>query len=260
MVKGLEVLTDMEYPGRFIILGKSHKSENVAIYVITGRSLSSQARKLVLNQTSYDSGYINLEPTDEDILKKGNPDLLLYNAIMVQKRFICISNGKQTDRILDYCSHNRSAINTLVKALLGFDYEPDPSYTPRISGCMNIDSAALSIIKRAEDGSSFRNYFEVPLINGRGKMISTYTGVNKDPLSSFIGEPLDVGIEWDNPLDAIIAVYESLEPKKDKDDFRVCVGAVYYNLGNEKEDMELDMKIQNRCDLTTVDEKNMGEV
>jgi len=247
MVKGLEILDNMDYPGRFIILGRSPNKDNVAIYGVTGRSPSSQARKLVLNQISNYSGCINFEPTDEEILKKGNPDLLLYNAVMVQNKILCVSNGKQTDKILDYCSFSRSAIDTLVKALIRFDYEPDePNYTPRISGCMNGDEAFLSIIKRAEDGSSFRNYFEIPLINGRGKMISTYTGVNKDPLPSFIGEPLDMGIEWDNPLDAIIAVYESLEPKQGKQDFRVCVGAVYYNLEHNL----FEMQVQNKCDIT----------
>ena len=115
----------------------------------------------------------------------------------------------------------------LGNALRTWDFEPDaPNHTPRISGCL-ADGAALSIVKRAADGTVLRAYFEVPKAAGKGKLIATYTGVNTNPLPSFAGEPLDVEIPYASAREAAAALYKALAPEKGKDDYRVAVAVVY---------------------------------
>ena len=222
----LDNLKAMEYPGRLIIMGKDESGKNeVVVYAITGRSPSSQARKL-----EFEDDAIWAKPTDKEMIKKGNIDLLIYPAIFLSKG-IAVSNGKQTTDIKTWLVQRQNPVDVLASALHKWDYEPDsPTFTPRISGCILPEKkAALGIIKRGEDGSSIRNFFEVPLLPGVGKMISTYEGENKDPLPAFIGEPVDIEIKSKKTEELAEAVYRALEPEEGKEDFRVSVACVFSN-------------------------------
>jgi IMP cyclohydrolase len=223
MEKGFEVLAQMDYPGRIIIAGTSPAGDDVVMYAITGRSASSQARRLEKEKRT-----IFVKPTDEKTLQSGNPDLLIYPAIIVGKwKWIAVSNGKQTEDITLQFKKGIAPVAVLGNALRSWDYEPDaPAHTPRISCCVG-EGAALSIIKRAGDGSALRSYYEVPKAPGKGKLVATYTGVNADPLPSFAGEPVDVEIPFATAREAAAALYKALAPSKGKDDFRVAVAVVY---------------------------------
>ena len=224
MTKCLESLSAKEYPGRIIIIGRDITSKNeVVIYAITGRSLSSQARKMELKDDA-----IWAKPADEETLKKENIDLLVYPAILFSNG-IAVSNGKQTTDIITCLGQSENPAEVLELALHKWDYEPDePIFTPRISGCvLPQKKAALSIIKRAPNGSSIRNIFELPLKAGKGKMISTYGGEDKDPLPAFTGEPIDVEIKEKKADDMAAAVYDALEPAPGKKDYRVSVVSVF---------------------------------
>ncbi len=224
MESEFENLAKMEYPGRVIVIGTSPKGDGIVMYAITGRSPSSQARMLEIDTGK---NQILVKPTDEETLKSGDPDLLIYPAIIIGEG-IAVSNGKQTADINPLFREKKNPTELLASALSSWAYEPDePNYTPRISGCL-FNGATLSIIKRADDGSSMRNYFEIPLIPGRGKMIATYTGINENPLPSFTGEPVDVGLPYANADAAVVAFYEALGPDDGKD-FRVAAAAVYRN-------------------------------
>ena len=120
MTKGLEKLQEMDYPGRLIIVGADTTGNNVIVlYAITGRSPSSQARKIV-----YSNHKFLVKPTDESILKTGNVDLLIYPAILFSEGLV-VSNGKQTDSI-ESASHNvGDASHILNLSLEKWDYEPD---------------------------------------------------------------------------------------------------------------------------------------
>lgn len=217
-------MSTKEYPGRVIIIGRDGSGKNeIAIYAITGRSPSSQARKL-----EHEDDSIWAKPTDEETLKKGNIDLLVYPAILFSKG-IAVSNGKQTTDIKACFGRSQNPAEVLKTALHKWDYEPDsPIFTPRISGCvLPQENAALSIIKRAPDGSSMRNIFRIPLIAGKGKMITTYGGEDKDPLSAFRGEPVDIEIKEETADDMAKAVYDVLEPEAGKKDYRVSVACVF---------------------------------
>jgi len=224
MRKDLESLEAMEYPGRIIIIGKDIPGENIiVIYAITGRSPSSQARKLVIEK-----GAVWTKPTDVAAFQRGTIDLLVYPAICVDKG-IAVSNGKQTENIIKIISRSQSPREILLSSLKHWDYEPDaPNFTPRISGCiLSQEKAALSIIKRSSDGSSIKSIFEFPLIPGKGRMITTYNGENKEPLPSFKGEPLEVGFQDQKAEQMAETVYQALGPKKKDKDFRVAVACMF---------------------------------
>jgi IMP cyclohydrolase len=223
MDQKIMAIPKMEYPGRIILIGSNPAGEDVVMYAITGRSPSSQARRL-----EKEKKIVYVKPTDEQVLQSGNPDLLIYPSIIVGRwKWIAVSNGKQTSDIALQFKKGSAAAAVLANALGSWEFEPDaPNYTPRISGCI-AEGAALSIIRRAPDGSAARTYFDVPKIPGRGRLISTYTGMNTDPLPSFIGEPVEVEMPYETPREAVAALYKALAPEKGMDDFRVAVAAVF---------------------------------
>jgi len=225
MPKDLENLSSKEYPGRIIILGQDSTDKNVvSVYAITGRSPSSQARKL-----EYEQDAVWVKPTDKELLRKGNIDLLIYPSMFCLSQGIAVSNGKQTVYVMACLGQGESAAEILAFALKKWDYEPDaPAYTPRISGCVLPNKiAALSIIRRAPKGATLRNVYEFPLVPGKGKMIMTYEGKNRDPLPSFTGEPLDVDIKDTSPQDFAENIYKALKPTRGGKDFSVAVACVF---------------------------------
>ncbi|MBR9675521.1 hypothetical protein GOV05_00775 [Candidatus Woesearchaeota archaeon] len=233
----LDELEKMKYPGRVIIIGQSPKGENMALYAITGRSPSSQARKL-----EEEPGYsrISVRVTDEDALSKGDRDLLVYPAIQIRDGGVVVSNGIQTKDIGKKVRENRTPKEILEKGLEEYSYEPDkPNFTPRISGVIFNDEAALSILKKYTHHSSWpnRGYFPVPLVPGEGKLITTYTGQNRDPLPSFEGEPISVELPFLTVEDAVERMYEALGPKPDQPDFRVSAAGIYIKGGEVHHDI-----------------------
>jgi IMP cyclohydrolase len=226
-MKGLEALQSKSYPGRIIIIGKDLSGQNVVVvYAITGRSPSSQARKIV-----FEDNCAWVKPTDKEILKNGNVDLLIYPAISVS-RGIAVSNGKQTRDIQAQLEQCLGPVEALMNALEKWDYEPDaPAYTPRISGSViSSHKAALSIIKRSQGGSSLKIFFEFSLEPGRGKMIATYSGKNQDPLPSFEGEPEDFRFEGSSAQQTVENVYSAMNPQISSQDFRVAIACLFQDM------------------------------
>jgi IMP cyclohydrolase len=217
-------LSGIEYPGRFIIGGQLKTVDEIfLVYGITGRSAPSQARQLVKKENG-----IWVEPTDPRLIVNGNPDLLIYPAIMYSPEGIAVSNGKQTADILNSLEKVREPVLALVKALKDWKYEPDqPIYTPRISlAFCGGYSLAGSVIKRGEFGAVIRNYFELPLMPGKGWLIMTYLGVNIDPVPPFSGEPISLEIAETTSEEIASCVYHSLRPPEGKNDLRVAVACV----------------------------------
>jgi IMP cyclohydrolase len=235
----------LEYPGRLIIIGTSASgAENVIIYSITGRSPSSQARKLV-----HRDGGVWVQPTDETTLKQGNVDLLVYPAVLVGKAGIAVSNGKQTADVRDRIKPGGDPVAALADALACWDYEPDaPIFTPRISGCLTASAAALSVLRRGPAGQTLRNYYETGLKEaGQGRLVSTYEGPNLDPLPVFCGEPRFVDIPGATAAEAAGSVYDSLGPAGPAKDFRVAVACVFVPRGDAS---TADVHIINRHERT----------
>lgn len=260
-MKGLEAIANIDYPGRLIIIGKAFNGEVAVLYAITGRSTPSQARKLLRGEKT---NTIRTEVTDREQLERGSPALLLYPAIVPVDGFVAVSNGAQTKLIYSAIKNDKilSPPKDILESAFALpfweydqkddrwiditSYEPDdPNFTPRISGCVINGDAALNIIKRGENENPIKEYFAFHLFEGRGKMISTYTGENVPkgvPLPSFKGAPFDVDLPYSKVEEAVDAVYDALKPKPGQLDFRVSVAGVYAG----KEGYKID--IRNRCD------------
>jgi IMP cyclohydrolase len=216
-------LAALEYPGRLIVIGGAPESQAVIVYAITGRSPSSQARRLVERD-----GGVWVEPTDVATLKTGNVDLLVYPALLFSKAGIAVSNGKQTADVRDRLRPGLDPIAALSAALAAWDFEPDaPIFTPRISGCITPKAAGLSVARRGPAGETLRSYFEVALRAGEGRLVSTYEGPNADPLPVFRGEPRFVGMAGTTAAETATAFYRDLGPAAGSKDFRVAVACVF---------------------------------
>jgi len=234
------LLRTLEYPGRLIVIGAPHGSGHaVILYAITGRSPSSQARKLVLRD-----GGIWVRPTDEETLKKGNVDLLVYPAVLFGPAGLAVSNGKQTSDIRDGLAPGADPVSVLSRALSAWDFEPDaPIFTPRISGCLVGGRAALSVVRRGSEGETLRHYFETVLRPGEGGLVSTYEGPNAEPLPAFRGEPRPIRLAGSTAAEAAEAAYADLAPAPGGKDFRVAVACVFAPLS---EPDKAEVRIINR--------------
>jgi IMP cyclohydrolase len=237
-------LTTLEYPGRLIIIGATGEAgKTVVVYAITGRSPSSQARKLV-----HRDGGIWVQPTNEETLKTGNVDLLVYPAVLIANGGIAVSNGKQTADVRDRLRPGGDPVSALSSALAGWDYEPDaPIFTPRISGCLTGNAAGLSVVRRGPSGETLRNYFEVGPRAGEGRLVSTYEGPNADPLPVFRGEPRFVRLAGTTAGEAAEAIYRDLAPPAGSKDFRVAVACLFAGLDAPA---KADIHIINRHERT----------
>jgi IMP cyclohydrolase len=247
-------LARMEYPGRFIMLGMDPSADcDVVVYGITGRSTSSQARKISVQDIDENTTVFMVEPTDSKLVEQGNKDLLVYPAIVVDDRIgMVVSNGKQTEDLArtltqsigkaTYPYVRIDPTNFFGKALQKWEYEPDhPNNTPRISGVVSrytlFTHGGLSIIsKDQKTGSNFalKNVYDYVFPRGEGRLISTYTGENTNPLPSFQGEPLEVFFNSRDHNSLANDIYDALAPKEKAPDFRVSVAVVYYICDKKK--------------------------
>ena len=135
-----------------------------------------------------------------DPAKLSDPSLVIYAPVRVLGNKTIVTNGDQTDTIYSLMDKQL----TFEQALRTRTFEPDaPNYTPRISGILHLEkdtyNYAMSILK-SEHGnpdSCCRQTFayEHPLA-GEGHLIHTYQS-DGDPLPSFEGEPVRVGIAGD---------------------------------------------------------------
>jgi IMP cyclohydrolase len=239
----LDPLSSLAYPGRLIVIGRDRSGGRViVIYAVTGRSPSSQARELVRRGDS-----VWTQPTDPEILAKGNPDLLVYPALIFG-RGIAVSNGKQTADIA--LGGSRGAAATLESGLRAWSFEPDaPIFTPRISGCVLPGAAAaLNIIRRGTAGEPERHFYEFRPAPGEGRMISTYAGENANPLPIFRGDPVAVELAGSTAQGMAEAVDAALAPKPGRPDLRVAVACA---VARADDLAGLDLAIINRRERKT---------
>ncbi len=186
-----QVLSDNEYPGRGIVVGKSADGKNaVFAYFIMGRSENSRNRVFV-----EDGAGIRTEAFDPS--KMTDPSLVIYAPVRVLGDKTIVTNGDQTDTIYEYMQKGKS----MRQALRTRTFEPDgPNFTPRISAVAKIKkgrfSYRMSILKssmgREESCERFYYDYEQP-VAGEGRFIHTYR-CNGTPIPSFSGEPEAVTI------------------------------------------------------------------
>ena len=199
-----EKLASNTYPGRGIVLGMTADGkQSVAAYFIMGRSINSRNRVFIEEPDG-----IRTEAYDPSKLE--DPSLIIYHPVREVGRGLIVTNGDQTDTILEYLERGFP----MEQALRTREFEPDgPNWTPRISGLLSPDgSYKLSILKSADaEGSACaRQTFEYPALPGLGHFLHTYV-CDGNPIPTFQGEPERVAIEGN--IDAFTAqLWNSLNP------------------------------------------------
>ncbi|MCR5437363.1 MAG: IMP cyclohydrolase [Treponema sp.] len=188
-------LSRTTYPGRGIIVGKSEDGKKaVAAYWTMGRSAGSRNRVFV-----EDGEGIRTQAFDPSLIA-GDPSLIIYSAVKVLPNATIVTNGDQTDTIYDGIRNGL----TFEESLRSRKYEHDePNYTPRISSYLSFEKGhyeyMLSILKSDEGNPDntlrFTYSYDNP-VNGEGHYIHTYIG-DGNPLPSFEGEPVKLGIQGD---------------------------------------------------------------
>lgn len=190
------LLKNYEYPGRGIILGLNKSKTNFFLaYFITGRSENSKNRILI--EDEFNNIKTRLFKKQDTI----NEDLIIYTAVTKFKDLTIISNGSQTDTILNGIKNNK----TFVESLKDTQFEEDPPiYTPRISAMLNLNNKTIkyemSIIKTDEKNSNItkRFYFEYDNPLGeKGHIIHTYKPKENNLTHSYYGEPEEIIIPQD---------------------------------------------------------------
>ncbi len=261
MTQGLAALTAMDYPGRFIIGGRSSDDQwNFLLYGLTGRSLPSKARKFQRGATT---GTILTTPTDEEQLRQGNRALLIYPALMHHKEGIVASNGAQTMLLYNrlrqlhatrineedqsaflelYFSgeKNNNTDQHFERPAYFYDehtdtfidlnsYEPDaPHNTPRINAMLQEKNLCMHIVKKEPESEKPQHWYYRYSLNdlqGQGKLLATYDGKNENPLPSFQGATRTITHNWIIPEQAAEEVYTALpEP------YKVGVATIWKNV------------------------------
>jgi IMP cyclohydrolase len=200
--RGRDSLAANEYPGRVIIQGWSEVAGlAIQAYALTGRSEGSRDRIFVEDGDSVRT--TSPTKTPEEMAQTDNAELIYYTAMRSRGGAFVVSNGAQTDYVLQSilsCNDLETAVRRapVVNDVDLSTYEPDtPNNTPRIAGVIDIYDAqtpfGLSIVRRSSetDEPIYSTYVLPPgsdLQEGVGYGIQTYNG-NGNPLPSYDQSP-----------------------------------------------------------------------
>jgi len=172
------------YVGRGICVGLSEDSQNaVFAYFIMGRSSNSRNRVFTIR-----GGELFTEPFDASLVE--DPSLIIYAAVRSFQNKVVVTNGDQTDTIIDGLKQGKK----FSEALESRKFEPDaPNFTPRISAMLELGkhySYQMSILKSidAEGTDCARYTYSYPARPGLGHFIHTYV-TDGNPIPTFQGEP-----------------------------------------------------------------------
>jgi len=185
------------YPGRGLVLGTDALAENlIEAYWIMGRSPNSRNRIFV----SEDG--MELKTMAADQQKVEDPSLIIYTAMNDDSANFVVSNGHQTNQILNYPGIGLGMGYFIENQNCEYKYEPDaPNYTPRISGLIVMGEqpfAEILILKKSPFSLSCDKqlYRYDNFLPGYGYCVTTYNG-DGDPLPSFTGEPYLLPLDGD---------------------------------------------------------------
>ena len=191
-----ELISGNPYVGRGIVIGKTPDAKHAAIaYFIMGRSANSRNRVFTVK-----NGEVFTEPFDAS--KVEDPSLIIYAAVRSFENKLIVTNGDQTDTIVEGLKSGMS----FSKALNQRKFEPDaPNLTPRISGMLSFENGnfeyKMSILKSADaEGTACNRYtFAYEPLAGLGHFIHTYV-TDGDPIPTFQGEPERMAMDNDIEL------------------------------------------------------------
>ena len=185
-----ELLKDNTYPGRGIVIGKTPDgAKAMTAYFIMGRSENSRNRVFTEK-----NGEVFTEPFDAE--KVQDPSLIIYAAIRSFKNNLVVTNGNQTDTVVEGLQAGKG----FSEALESREFEPDgPNFTPRISGMLTFADGdftyQMSILKSADAEGSACNRFTYSYApkSGLGHFIHTYV-CDGNPIPTFQGEPERIAV------------------------------------------------------------------
>ena len=173
------------YPGRGIVLGMTPDGKSsVAVYFIMGRSANSRNRVFAEEPDG-------IRTQAADPARMEDPSLIIYHPVRQMGRGLIVTNGDQTDTILEFLKQGLP----MEQALRTREFEPDgPNWTPRISAILNADGSFEMSILKHKNGRCLREFFCYEGCDeNQGYFISTYQG-DGNPLPTFAGEPLEVTV------------------------------------------------------------------
>ena len=187
-----ERIAGNSYVGRGIVIGESADGKKaVFAYFIMGRSENSRNRVFIPNGKE-----LLIHPFDASKVK--DPSLIIYSPVRLCGDAVVVTNGDQTDTIVDFLEAGK----TFEQALDTREFEPDaPNFTPRISGILFPGAEytyKLNILKSADaDGTACNRYtFSYKALAGVGHFIHTYNH-DGNPIPTFTGEPERISIPDD---------------------------------------------------------------
>lgn len=207
-----ERLAANPYPGRGIVLGRSEDGESwLQLYWIMGRSANSRNRRFAAEGVR-----LHTQPLDPATME--HPELVIYTAMDEHAGQAVVTNGDQTDTVIEALRagrDHRDALRTRTR-------EPDaPNYTPRIAGGIdtrNLESgegAAWLAILKADPGNparTVRAFYEYEALDpGFGWCLTTYAG-DGDPLPPYEGAPRPFPLPG-APDSLAESVWELLDPE-----------------------------------------------
>lgn len=225
-----DIGTQMEYPGRFLIVQHSEDTA-LLIYGVTARSEASKAKRYVHDTASHT---VVVVPTDADIMALGDLSLLDYTAVRIFDSGCVVGNGRQVDCIVQ--TNASSAAMQLEQDLLSQTYEHDAYATPRITACTVFGEDGISIalhrIRKWSSDEPLRECFDMTHME-YAHFISTYAGPNVRPTPSSTGTPIMVTLLPHDLTKSVDMVYRAFAPHTGAEDLRVSVvGCLYQKNGS----------------------------
>ena len=184
--KYLKDLSESDYPGRGVVLGRFDQDRWGGLYWIMGRSANSRNRCF-----RFENEVLRTELAEPAFVEDSS--LILYNAMRRWDKTWVVSNGSQTDVIIESLSQGKN----LVDGMDSQYHEPDePNYTPRISGVLDFRKLTpqvwLSLLRRSQmvtDESEHCIYHYRQFAEGLGVGVTTYLR-NGSPLPTYDRSPM----------------------------------------------------------------------
>ncbi len=148
------------YVGRFVCVGKTN-GKLWAGYRVSSRSFPNRYA-VKLGESA-----VAIMPNDVKDLEKS--PYISYNCIKTLPGAAVVTNGSQTDPIVEKIAMGYSPRDAMALSLLAMDYEKDSLNTPRIAAALDTKMAYLGIITR--DGL---NVSALPVMEKECFMVATY--------------------------------------------------------------------------------------
>ena len=146
------------YVGRIVVVGLN-QGRSFAAYRVSSRSFPNRSAQV--REKS-----ILVAPLDPSDLAK-NP-YIAYNCIRIHDDVSVVSNGTQTDMILEKIEDGLRPLDAITLSLVAYGYERDELDTPRLAGAVKGKKAWLGIARKDEIRAK-----EFNILDGQAFLVAT---------------------------------------------------------------------------------------